>query len=412
MGVVHSCCHRQMAVSRIHLEKLGCHTPQAGKHGTQVGCPLTDLEEQDLDSQIEEQEQHQDLQELVAAAVVAPGCSNHNQLQELSVDLDLIDPSQCHIQQMLVEGDNQGMVVEACYIGVMDQGEGEVGSSYFLLFDPASDAYCASSAISGRKESGNPRLGENPTAANSYGWKEGMKTANPSKAHQQPRPKTDTSPIEEAEAPLGGRLSTRRQGQPASTPVTAASTSGIHQQKTSNLNRQLKRRTKENCDIQCEKAKPVLGCVNMVLNRGWVVECENLNVECVILSSKEDTTEPELNLDEQSRFPSFNTCCTTRDFVRAIKGFNARQKRIVDEIGMSVFLPNIRCQPLPRCMHQHPNSSVDIIDNSSVPTTKKEKYKEIPDDLIDMFATYLEKKKQPLRASIVSNFKPTRMRMP
>nr|GMD48528.1 uncharacterized protein LOC109149952 [Ipomoea batatas] len=53
----------------------------------------------------------------------------------------------------------------------------------------------------------------------------------------------------------------------------------------------------------------------------------------------------------------------------------------------------------------------DIIDNSSLLTTKKAKYKEIPDDLIDMFVTYLEKMKQPLRAAIVSNFKPTRMRM-
>nr|GLL42068.1 hypothetical protein Itr_chr12CG16980 [Ipomoea trifida] len=48
--------------------------------------------------------------------------------------------------------------------------------------------------------------------------------SNPGKAHQQPRPKTDPSPIEEAEAPVGGHLSTRRQGQSASTPATAAST--------------------------------------------------------------------------------------------------------------------------------------------------------------------------------------------
>nr|GMD48826.1 hypothetical protein Iba_chr10fCG10090 [Ipomoea batatas] len=57
-------------------------------------------------------------------------------------------------------------------VGLRETGEGDVGSSYFLLFDPASDAYCASSAIFGPKEgegrreqecvegseSGNPNL--------------------------------------------------------------------------------------------------------------------------------------------------------------------------------------------------------------------------------------------------------------
>lgn len=62
---------------------------------------------------------------------------------------------------------------------------------------------------------------------------------------------------------------------------------------------------------------------------------------------KEDTAEPELSLDEQSRFPSFNTRCTARDFVQAIKGFNARQKQAVDEIGMSgVLMLEITDPPL------------------------------------------------------------------
>nr|GME03789.1 uncharacterized protein LOC109149216 [Ipomoea batatas] len=70
---------------------------------------------------------------------------------------------------------------------------------------------------------------------------------------------------------------------------------------------------------------------------------------------KEDTAEPELSLDEQSRFPSFNTRCTSRDFcfvekfaaktkllaalvVELVQMVNEAPEEIYDDINFKVVL--------------------------------------------------------------------------